>query len=1578
MPKAVLAKPQRRTISAPESKSVPEASHWSGSGKGAGVPLFLQHKCASCTTGEALCPECAEDEEIVQKKDQPGEKKRQGSRGTIHSVAREGVERANDPLPHLDRIQASFGNHDVRGIRAQVGGSAAEANDAMGSVGYTVGDRIGFKSAPDARLAAHEATHVLHQRGGVQLDDGVGHPGDPYEQEADAVADAVDRGESAEPILARCVARNGSSSAPSFDRSPVQHLLSVNATRLFEPPVISERAIPSGGAGAPTATRAPAETTPPPEPTGAGAEATAEEKAAAPEEGDGGGGGGGAPSPAPSAAPAAPAAAGGGATATATGAGACTGGVARCYDAPSEQPAQEPDETPKNPEGTHVEEKASDEGEDDAPEPDDCPLPEAAAAATGSPGPTGGAGPTPAGAPAAASPAAPASPAVAPETGSETAGPAGGTARSGGGASGAVPAAAGEAGEGAPPATAASPLDGAIAAGESQRDAAVAAYSDASTMRASASDSSAALRAPTTFAPATGEPVAAAMRRDQAAQRANLFFSGAADQLDQVIAFVSLEVPEQLGARAESAKADIAASIESQKASISARIEAARGQARADAAVARQQVMLQADAFVADVEVQTGGAIETLTAAHTDAMGRVADLETSTLDRVNQIYANGRTDLEGLGPTIGAEATATGETFAAQYRGFRHCTENGFWDGDLSERRSEAQENAARSVVSGYHDRIVESARKRAREITRAGRKEDRCTVIAAASAARDSLDRQLADLITALEGARDQSIQQAESTRDSITASIDDSLATTLRQLDQQEYDQRQAADDTGYLQQVLQEQIAHAGAAALQRMVASAAITLQSTLGQVQALFANSRPPDPTVLDQVLPTVESRVSSAIGSLQTGIEGGLGVAAEQLAGAAQQGLASLEQITKSNEDSVAALSGGFSSSMGAIGGTDNFAAQRGAFAQLMQQSADSGGTALNQVVDGMSKGCERTTSGAEAKLTQAHTSLDQSLRQSKQGIECEITTKADEAASHEAPAWKRLIAVLLIIVVIVIIVVVIVATAGGALAPLIAAVGPIAAAAIAGAVVGAVTSALITIATDLWGNRALSATRIAKAALVGAITGAIGGAAGAWVGGALQGASLVVQYGAAMALAGGLDVVTQFVMGGFSFEHFSLANLGLTLLITALTLGLAHYAAAPRAGVPPTEGGGPPPVTEGETTTVGETTTPVTPQGETTTPVTPTEEVPPVTPTEEVPPVKPTEEVPPVKSTEEVPPVKPTEEAPPIKPTEEKPPPKTSEGPYEFEGRDARQVRRDANSEPYPGESATEAQMRAKAAQQEIVNRLENLQPCFVAGTPVLTEDGLRAIEEIQVGSLVIAMDPTDPGSGRPRKVTELFRGESDSICRVTVAGQVVTCTQNHRFFVPGRSWVAARELAVGNPLLTPGGAAVKIEAVERLHLDRPWRTYNLHVAEVPTYFVGDTYSLLVHNANPNFNRPLWWLFGKKAAFRPSDVDGVSVWETRSEQDVIDMFKIRRGIEQRSSSDPHQAYTSEELASKGVTVEPTEGAGPMAGRLQHGSARPTGAAPGDLSDAQIKSAVEGINSSEPTEKATPKSMGCK
>lgn len=122
----------------------------------------------------------------------------------MHRIARDGTAGSAGPLPHLDQIQRSFGpQHDLGGVKAHVGGRAAEASRHLGAEAYTIGEQVAFGATPDLHVAAHEAAHVIQQRVGVQLQEGIGRAGDKYEQHADQVASAVVAGRSAEGILGK-------------------------------------------------------------------------------------------------------------------------------------------------------------------------------------------------------------------------------------------------------------------------------------------------------------------------------------------------------------------------------------------------------------------------------------------------------------------------------------------------------------------------------------------------------------------------------------------------------------------------------------------------------------------------------------------------------------------------------------------------------------------------------------------------------------------------------------------------------------------------------------------------------------------------------------------------------------------------------------------------------------------------------------------------------------------------------------------------------------------------------------------------------------------------------------------------------------------------------------------------------------------------------------------------------------------------------------------------------------------------------------------------------------------------------
>jgi hypothetical protein len=72
-----------------------------------------------------------------------------------------------------------------------------------------------------------------------------------------------------------------------------------------------------------------------------------------------------------------------------------------------------------------------------------------------------------------------------------------------------------------------------------------------------------------------------------------------------------------------------------------------------------------------------------------------------------------------------------------------------------------------------------------------------------------------------------------------------------------------------------------------------------------------------------------------------------------------------------------------------------------------------------------------------------------------------------------------------------------------------------------------------------------------------------------------------------------------------------------------------------------------------------------------------------------------------------------------------------------------------------------------------------------FVAGTEVLTPDGVKSIEDIEVGDWVIADDPTTVGEIEAKRVLELFQHSDYQLLDLVIDGETISVTPNHEFWV-------------------------------------------------------------------------------------------------------------------------------------------------------------------------------------------------
>ena len=131
----------------------------------------------------------------------------------------------------------------------------------------------------------------------------------------------------------------------------------------------------------------------------------------------------------------------------------------------------------------------------------------------------------------------------------------------------------------------------------------------------------------------------------------------------------------------------------------------------------------------------------------------------------------------------------------------------------------------------------------------------------------------------------------------------------------------------------------------------------------------------------------------------------------------------------------------------------------------------------------------------------------------------------------------------------------------------------------------------------------------------------------------------------------------------------------------------------------------------------------------------------------------------------------------------------------------------------------------------------------CFVKGTLVHTPDGLKPIEDIQVGDLVASKDENS-GETSWKPVVRLYHHHDQQILNLTLkrgTGEQETfgVTSEHPFWVVGEGWTKAGELEIGDQVTAISGKVLTVEVVDA---DSQLQdTFNFEVAETHTYFVGE-----------------------------------------------------------------------------------------------------------------------------------------
>lgn len=138
-----------------------------------------------------------------------------------------------------------------------------------------------------------------------------------------------------------------------------------------------------------------------------------------------------------------------------------------------------------------------------------------------------------------------------------------------------------------------------------------------------------------------------------------------------------------------------------------------------------------------------------------------------------------------------------------------------------------------------------------------------------------------------------------------------------------------------------------------------------------------------------------------------------------------------------------------------------------------------------------------------------------------------------------------------------------------------------------------------------------------------------------------------------------------------------------------------------------------------------------------------------------------------------------------------------------------------------------------------------------FTGDTLVLTESGLKAIKDIQLGEKVWAYNE-ETGEKSLQTVIHLIegQGEKEIVDIALETGEVIQATAGHPFYANAQgqwNWLDATALTAEVDLLTYSGQSLGIQLISKKSLALP--VFNLTVASDHTYFVGESQTL-THNA--------------------------------------------------------------------------------------------------------------------------------
>ncbi|NJO78628.1 MAG: hypothetical protein HC827_08900 [Cyanobacteria bacterium RM1_2_2] len=643
------------------------------------------------------------------------------------------------------------------------------------------------------------------------------------------------------------------------------------------------------------------------------------------------------------------------------------------------------------------------------------------------------------------------------------------------------------------------------------------------------------------------------------------------------ITSMSRTVRPRIQKAAQQTKVSIQAAIEQNRKTITNKLDQAREQVQEKANSIRGQINTRHSNAIAAIRSSTATARTRLESAYQANIEKLDQLDQSLSSRLDDSLNRGADKFRAKGLEAAGAVDAIANEFKNRFNResppepSNRVTEflESFDRDTYTENWRNAKKDATDTVAGQYRQGLIDNADQKAEELNDT-KDEHLQQLQELVNTTRTNLQTQYTSALQGLNQAEQTAIQTADQALNSQLNSLDQSLNAALDGLRQAKTDQLSQLNRSAKQQQAGVDIKANSVITTLQERINQGAAGVEEALQEFAAQAQRVESPNLITIQSVTAEAQVQLNQAIATTRSELDTSLKNSEQGLTQEGQQVVDRLNQIGQQAESRAKTNVQEFSTSAAQVeqAATQAFTQMQSGHARMMQSRADQSVSGLDKLATDLSSQVDGFFTNFDAELETSAEALktglvdslegdsdNQELRQEKgkkqktDGIRPTIEEEARIAAEQVQPAWKEIAKVVIDIVITVAVVVAIAALAASG-------VGMVAVVLLAAAI-GAAGEVLKLAANDAIDGQGSPWEEYAKQAGIGAASGILQ-AVGLRGGDKLAGA-ITNQFGRRAAQAGVeaatdtvIDVGTQVANG----EDFSLRMLatsaGLSLLGSA------------------------------------------------------------------------------------------------------------------------------------------------------------------------------------------------------------------------------------------------------------------------------------------------------------------------------------------------------------------------------------------------------------------------------------------